>query len=140
MIAETKMQHPIILCGVMVFLCFACSSLSSLSLLSNGMAVEVGSPGIEEANFAVWSRPRICGRRRMSRSSLRYLHITCINAACLGASDLIYVIILLNICDEIGSYHSCFCQATGTFMFMSLDKHGEERRASKILIHGRGKL
>ncbi len=128
-------HHPIILCCVIVFLCFA---FSSLSLLSNGWGWVTGNRGSE--------------LRRVEQASHRsHLAIFAYNFAFFGAFwfDVLYIILfyyifaMFAVAIEISSHYSCYSwisQATGTFMFMSLDKHGEERRASKILLDGRGKL
>ena len=62
---------------------------------------QVGSPGIEEANFAGWNR---------RTSALTLCDI--------GPKGCGFTTIM--------AFQMCCGQATGTFMFMALDKHGED--------------
>ena len=103
-------HHPIILCGVMVFLCFACSSLSSLSLLSNGSGGWVtGNRGSELRRVEQASHLRSAKNESHFFAIFAY---NLINSACLGA---FWFIILLYICD-IGS---CSWNRFISFLFLS---------------------
>lgn len=103
-------HHPIILCGVMVFLCFACSSLSSLSLLSNGSGGWVtGNRGSE------LRRVEQASHLRSAKNESHFFAIFAYNLhkLCMSRSLLIYYIVIYLWCC------SCSWNRFISFLFLS---------------------